>query len=209
VHSIWRWLTAETCSTKIRTNVHIRKLTIIKSCTCDGLIHIYIYRIHECNRMLKHNIVIIKSGNTFHNVLYKDYKWYHFSRHVMWKRSSEGFFLLQILQPKRVVPSYACSWRGPERAFCVLAFDESKCATDIQRTFRTAYGKEALSRKAIYDWHKKLITTVCLCRRKSSRPSVSEESVQRVRHSEGGRRNHCVEHPWAQNASDDSVEVCP
>jgi hypothetical protein len=70
----------------------------------------------------------------------------------------------------------------PERAFCVLAFDESKYATDVQRKFRTACGKEAPSRKAIYDCHNKFVTTGCLCpRKRSGRAGVSEENVQRVR----------------------------
>jgi hypothetical protein len=38
---------------------------------------------------------------------------------------------------------------GPKRAFCMLTFDKSKCATNVQRKFRTAYGKETPSRKAI------------------------------------------------------------
>jgi hypothetical protein len=63
----------------------------------------------------------------------------------------------------------------------VLAFDKSKCTTDVQWKFRTAYGKEAPSRKAIYDWHNKFITTGCLCsRNRNGCPGVSEENVQRV-----------------------------
>jgi hypothetical protein len=67
---------------------------------------------------------------------------------------------------------------GPERAFYVLAFDKSKCATDVQRKFVTTYRKEAPSRKEIYDWHNKFVITGFLCPRKRSvRPGVSEEKI--------------------------------
>jgi hypothetical protein len=71
---------------------------------------------------------------------------------------------------------------GPKRDFCVLTFDKSKCATDVQWKFWTAYGKEAPSRKAIYDWHNKFVTMGYLCLwKRSGRPVASEESVQQVR----------------------------
>jgi hypothetical protein len=110
------------------------------------------------------------------------------------ERQALKFFSPRILPPKHAGPSFACSWRylqklatsGPERALCVLAFDESKCATDIKRKFRTAYGKEAPRRKAIYDWHNKFVTAGCLCpRKRSGRPGVREENVQRVRETFG------------------------
>jgi hypothetical protein len=67
---------------------------------------------------------------------------------------------------------------GAEKAFCVLEFDKSKCATHVKRK----YGKNPPTRKAIYHWHKKFVATGCLCpEKKSGRPGVSEEDAERVR----------------------------
>lgn len=69
-----------------------------------------------------------------------------------------------------------------EKAFCVLEFARSASATDVQRKFRSAYKKDPPSRKTIYAWHKKFVTTGCLCDRvRSGRPTVSAEDVERVR----------------------------
>jgi hypothetical protein len=70
---------------------------------------------------------------------------------------------------------------GAEKAFCVLEFDKNKCATHVQRKFRTKYGKNPPTRKAVYHWHKKFVATGCLCpEKKSGRPGVSEEDAEHV-----------------------------
>jgi hypothetical protein len=47
------------------------------------LTYIYIYNIYK---------MYIKSGNTFHNLLYKDYKWYHIHIPIILKKNSQNMF---------------------------------------------------------------------------------------------------------------------
>jgi hypothetical protein len=70
---------------------------------------------------------------------------------------------------------------GAERDFCVLEVDKHKCAPHVQRKFRTKYGGNPPTRKAIYHWHKKFVARDCLCPEKSGPPGVSEEDAERVR----------------------------
>lgn len=71
---------------------------------------------------------------------------------------------------------------GEERAFCVLEFHASRSPTDVQRKFRTKYHKDPPSRKAIYAWYDRFVSTGCLCpKKRSGRPAVNEETVNRVR----------------------------
>ena len=67
-----------------------------------------------------------------------------------------------------------------EKAFCVLELAKTNSVTLVPRLFRRRYGKPP--RQSIYDWSKKFQETGCLCKGKSSgRPSVLEETVERVR----------------------------
>ncbi|PSN36864.1 hypothetical protein C0J52_16780 [Blattella germanica] len=92
-------------------------------------------------------------------------------------------FVMQRLTPLdrlELLSSNARSFHIHQRAFCVLEFDKSKSATDVQRKFRTKFNKEAPSRKSIYAWHDKFVTTGCLCpKKRSGRPTVSEETINR------------------------------
>jgi hypothetical protein len=70
-----------------------------------------------------------------------------------------------------------------EKAFCVLRFNEAKCATAVQRAFRNAFHKNPPSRNAIYPWYTRFETTGCVCKGKPPGRPVSRETVERVRQS--------------------------
>ena len=69
-----------------------------------------------------------------------------------------------------------------EKAFCVLELAKTNSVTLVQRLFRRRYGNPPPTRQSIYDWSNKFQENGCLCKGKSSgRPTVSEETVERVR----------------------------
>uniref|UniRef100_UPI0035902ADC thioredoxin domain-containing protein 17 isoform X2 n=1 Tax=Myxine glutinosa TaxID=7769 RepID=UPI0035902ADC len=71
-----------------------------------------------------------------------------------------------------------------EKAQCVAWFIETKSATQVQRSFRTTYGRQPPSRKTIREWHKKFMETGSILQRKGGgRPSTSCEDVEHIRES--------------------------
>src|SRR5215469_14398781 len=69
-----------------------------------------------------------------------------------------------------------------DKVFCALELAKKNSVTVVQRHFRRRYGKPPPTRQSIYDWSKKFQETGCLCKGKTSgTPSVSEETVERVR----------------------------
>ena len=69
-----------------------------------------------------------------------------------------------------------------EKAFCVLELAKANSVTLVQRLFRIRYGKPPPTRQSIYDWSKRFQETGCLCKgKRSGRPPVSEETVERLR----------------------------
>lgn len=71
-----------------------------------------------------------------------------------------------------------------ERAFCVMWFFESKSVTQVQRNFRTKYGKHPPSRNSIIAWKNKFLETgSVLDRHRSGRRSTSESDVDRIHQS--------------------------
>ena len=77
------------------------------------------------------------------------------------------------------------TFTGAERARCVFWFEETKCATQVQRKFCTKYCKEPPSRPTIYSWHTNFVQTRCsVCHAKSpGRPCVSDATVEQLRES--------------------------
>ncbi|KAG8227304.1 hypothetical protein J437_LFUL004853 [Ladona fulva] len=71
---------------------------------------------------------------------------------------------------------------GAEKAFCVLAFHETKSVVTVQRQFRGKYGKTPPSKPAIRAWYERFVTEGCLCKHKSvGRSPVSAATVEAVR----------------------------
>ncbi|MCQ7131119.1 DUF4817 domain-containing protein [Salmonella enterica] len=69
-----------------------------------------------------------------------------------------------------------------EKAQCVSWLIETKSDTQVQRNFRTKYGREPPSRPTIRAWHKKFMETGSVLQQKGSgRPSTSAGDVERVR----------------------------
>ncbi|KAG8235950.1 hypothetical protein J437_LFUL016272 [Ladona fulva] len=62
---------------------------------------------------------------------------------------------------------------GSEKAFCVLAFHETKSVATVQRQFRGMYGKTPLSKPAIRAWYECFVTESCVCKHKSAGRSGS------------------------------------
>ena len=68
-----------------------------------------------------------------------------------------------------------------EKAFCVLTFHEYLSVTNVQRQFRTKFGKEPPSDNSIRRWYAQFQETGYVCKRKSTgRPSVTEKQVEQV-----------------------------
>jgi hypothetical protein len=63
-----------------------------------------------------------------------------------------------------------------------LQFEQNYSATLVQRWFHTNFGKEAPTRKSIYEWHKLFAETGCICaKKKNSGGRPIGETVERVR----------------------------
>jgi transposase len=66
-------------------------------------------------------------------------------------------------------------------SMCVLSFFETKSVIKIQCRYRTQYGKDPPSDKAIRRWLKKFQETGSVLQRKGAgRPSTSQEEVDRI-----------------------------
>jgi hypothetical protein len=71
---------------------------------------------------------------------------------------------------------------GPEKAFSVLAFHETKSVVTVQRQFRRKYATSPPSQPSIRAWYKRSVAVGCVCDGKSSyRPSVSAERAESIR----------------------------
>ena len=69
-----------------------------------------------------------------------------------------------------------------EKAQCVSWFIETKSHVQIQRKYRSKYGRDPSSRPSIRLWHKKFMETgTVFDTRRSGRPKTSEENIERVR----------------------------
>ena len=69
-----------------------------------------------------------------------------------------------------------------EKAQCVSWFIETKSDVQIQRNYRSKYGRDPLSRPSIRLWHKKFMETGRVFdTRRSGRPRTSEENIKHVR----------------------------
>ena len=69
-----------------------------------------------------------------------------------------------------------------EKAQCVSWFTETKSDLQIQRKYRSKYGRDPTSRSSIRLWHKKFMETgTVFDTRRSGRPRTSEENIERVR----------------------------
>lgn len=69
-----------------------------------------------------------------------------------------------------------------EKAQCVSWFIETKSDTQVQRNFRTKYGKVPPARSSIREWHKKFMDTGSVLHKKGAgRPRTSEENIESVR----------------------------
>ena len=69
-----------------------------------------------------------------------------------------------------------------EKSQCVSWFIETKSDVQIQRNYRSKYGRDPPSRPAIRLWHKKFMETgTVFDTRRSGRPRTSEENIERVR----------------------------
>lgn len=81
------------------------------------------------------------------------------------------------------ISSYSTEMCTPQqKAKCVLWFNESKSATQVQRTFRNVYHQDPPTRQSIYRWMKQFKDTGSVAKKKSpGRPPTSVENVQRVK----------------------------
>ena len=69
-----------------------------------------------------------------------------------------------------------------EKAQCVSWFIKTKSDVQIQRNYRSKYGRDPPSRPSIRLWHKKFMETgTVFDTRRSGRPRTSEENIERVR----------------------------
>uniref|UniRef100_UPI0035901D9E thioredoxin domain-containing protein 17 isoform X4 n=1 Tax=Myxine glutinosa TaxID=7769 RepID=UPI0035901D9E len=73
----------------------------------------------------------------------------------------------------------------PQEKFqCVEWFIETRSDTQVQRNFRTRYGRKPPSRTSIREWHKKFKETgSCQKQKSTGRPRTSAADVERVRES--------------------------
>ncbi|KAG8227212.1 hypothetical protein J437_LFUL003418 [Ladona fulva] len=70
---------------------------------------------------------------------------------------------------------------GVEKAFCVLAFHETKSIVTVQRQFQGKYRKTPQSKPAIPAWYERFVTESCVCKHKSAgRPSVSTSTIEAI-----------------------------
>ncbi|PSN47428.1 hypothetical protein C0J52_21755 [Blattella germanica] len=71
-----------------------------------------------------------------------------------------------------------------KRAFCVLDYHVLQSVIAVQRHFRTRFGEDSPSGPSIRKWYSDFKTRGCICKRKTSgRPSVSEQTLIRIRES--------------------------
>jgi transposase len=71
-----------------------------------------------------------------------------------------------------------------ERARCVGWLFETKSVTQTQRNYRTQLNKQPLSDNAIRDWQRRFVETGSVhYRKRSGRPGVSDECMERIRES--------------------------
>jgi hypothetical protein len=75
------------------------------------------------------------------------------------------------------------TFTGAEYALCVLWFEETKSATEVQRKFCAQYRKGPPSKPTIYSWHKNFVETGCSMSHAKSpgRPCVSDTTVEQLR----------------------------
>ncbi|KAG8237745.1 hypothetical protein J437_LFUL014288 [Ladona fulva] len=70
---------------------------------------------------------------------------------------------------------------GAEKAFCVLAFHETKSVVTVLRQFQGTYGKTPQGKPAIPAWYERFVTDGCVCKHKSAgRPPVSTATVEAI-----------------------------
>jgi DNA-binding transcriptional regulator YhcF (GntR family) len=71
-----------------------------------------------------------------------------------------------------------------ENSFCVLEYARCSSVTAERRAFIKEYRKEPLGHQSILRWYRQFQDTGFLCKQKSTgRPSVSDQTVERVRQS--------------------------
>ena len=75
-------------------------------------------------------------------------------------------------------------WFPQEKAQCVEWFIETRFELQVQRNFRTRYGRNPPSRTSIREWYKRFKETgSCQKQKSTGRPSTSAADVERVRES--------------------------
>jgi hypothetical protein len=77
------------------------------------------------------------------------------------------------------------TFTGAGRTRCVLWFEETKSAAQIEMKVCTRYRKEPPSRPTIYSWHKNFVQPGCSVRDNKSpdRPCVSDATEEQLRES--------------------------
>ena len=73
-----------------------------------------------------------------------------------------------------------------QRGWCVLEFHQANSVVTVQRAFKRKFNVDPPTNKSILKWHRNFIERGCICDQRkghSSRPSVSEQVVDRVRES--------------------------
>lgn len=69
-----------------------------------------------------------------------------------------------------------------QKSFCVLEYAKCLSVVTVQRLFRRQFETEPPGHQSILRWYRQFRDTGCLCKGKSTgRPSVSDETVDRVR----------------------------
>ncbi|PSN57127.1 hypothetical protein C0J52_01281 [Blattella germanica] len=71
-----------------------------------------------------------------------------------------------------------------KRKFCALDYHVHQSVIAVQRHFRTRFGEDPPSGPSIRDWYSDFNLRGCICKRKTSgSPSVSEQTLIRIRES--------------------------
>ncbi|PSN44581.1 hypothetical protein C0J52_25447 [Blattella germanica] len=71
-----------------------------------------------------------------------------------------------------------------KREFSVLDYHVHQSVIAVQRRFQTRFGEDPSSCPSIRKWYSDFNTRECICKRKTSgRPSVSEQTLIRIRES--------------------------
>jgi hypothetical protein len=107
---------------------------------------------------------------------------------TMWQINWTSFNLVLDWSQLCIPPtreSYICQYgkvSGPEKAFSVLVFHETKSAVTVQRQFWQKYRKSPPSQLSICAWYKCFVTNGYKIK-STGRPSVSAKHVETIWHS--------------------------